>query len=105
MGIEEGTVAALISRSLEGPGDIDEDDDVMGSAYVGPGVSPPCLAGLGPGGGSSVEEASYKVRGITELHRLFEAPVQHHTFTHRTVNHLQQILSSAVMTCCVGSMY
>lgn len=66
MGIEEGTVAALISRSLEGPGDIDEDDDVMGSAYVGPGVSPPCLAGVEPGGGSSVEEASYQVQGIPE---------------------------------------
>ena len=83
MGIEEGTVAALISRSLEGPGDIDEDDDVMGSAYVGPGVSPPCLAGLGPGGGSSVEEASYQVRGrgITETPPLVYLC---HAFTHRS---------------------
>lgn len=61
MGIEEGTVAALISRSLEGPGDMDADDDVMGSSYVAPGVSPPCIGGHGPGGGSSGESASYQV--------------------------------------------
>ncbi len=61
MGIEEGTVAALISRSLEGPGDMDADDDVMGSSYVAPGVSPPCIGGHGPEGGSSVENASYQV--------------------------------------------
>lgn len=61
MGIEEGTVAALISRSLEGPGDMDADDDVMGSSYVAPAVSPPCIGGHGPGGGSSVEDASYEV--------------------------------------------
>lgn len=61
MGIEEGTVAALISRSLEGPGDMDADDDVMGSSYVAPGVSPPCIGGHGPGGGSSVQDASYEV--------------------------------------------
>lgn len=61
MGIEEGTVAALISRSLEGPGDMDADDDVLGSSYVGPGVSPPCIGGQGPGGGSSVENTFYQV--------------------------------------------
>lgn len=61
MGIEEGTVAALISRSLEGPGDMDTDDDVMRSAYVAPGISTPCIGGHGPGGGSSVENASYQV--------------------------------------------
>lgn len=62
MGIEEGTVAALISRSLEGPGGMDADDDVMGSSYVPPGVSPPCIGGHGPDGGSSGENASYQVR-------------------------------------------
>lgn len=62
MGIEEGTVAALISRSLEGPGDMDADDDVMGSSYVAPGVSPPCIGGHGPDGGSSGENASYEVQ-------------------------------------------
>lgn len=62
MGIEEGTVAALISRSLEGPGDMDADDDVMGSSYVAPGVSSPCIGGHGPDGGSSGENASYQVR-------------------------------------------
>lgn len=61
MGIEEGTVAALISRSLEGPGDADADDDVISSSYVAPGISPPCIGGHGPGGGPSAEEASYKV--------------------------------------------
>lgn len=61
MGIEEGTVAALISRSLEGPGDMDADDDVIGSSYVAPGISPSCIGGHGPGGGSSVGGASYQV--------------------------------------------
>lgn len=65
MGIEEGTVAALISRSLEGPGDMDADDDVMGSSYAPPDVSPPCIGGHGPGGVSSGENAAYQVRPKT----------------------------------------
>ncbi|CAM9151716.1 unnamed protein product, partial [Ectocarpus sp. 13 AM-2016] len=69
MGIEEGTVAALISRSLEGPGDMDTDDDVMRSAYVAPGISTPCIEGHGPGGGSSVENTSYEVQTVTFVKR------------------------------------
>ncbi|CAM9447883.1 unnamed protein product, partial [Hapterophycus canaliculatus] len=69
MGIEEGTVAALISRSLEGPGDMDADDDVLGSSYVGPVVSPPYIGGQGPGGGSSVENASYQLQTVTFVKR------------------------------------
>lgn len=68
MGIEEGTVAALISRSLEGPGDTDADDDVIGSSYVAPGVSPACIEGHGPGGGSSIDEALYKVSCTVSYH-------------------------------------
>lgn len=61
LGIEEGTVAALISRSLEGPGDMDTDDDVFGSSYVAPGVSSSCIERHGEGKGYSEEDSMYQV--------------------------------------------
>lgn len=62
MGIEEGTVAALISRSLEGPGDADADDDVISTSYVAPGVLPSCIAEHGREGDSPAPEEIFEVR-------------------------------------------
>lgn len=64
LGIEEGTVSALISRSLEGPGDTDADDDVIGTSYVAPDVSPSCIEREDPGTESSEKEPTYEVRAM-----------------------------------------
>lgn len=66
LGIEEGTVAALISRSLEGPGDIDADDDAIGSSYVAPGVSPSSIGRHREGGRSTEAGFVYQVNSSSK---------------------------------------
>lgn len=63
MGIEEGTVTALISRSLDGPADMDDTADVIGSFYVTPKVTPLCIEERVAGCGVvSTENISYEAR-------------------------------------------
>lgn len=62
LGIEEGTVAALISRSLDGPGDLDADDDVIATSYVAPSISGSRIGERhGEGPGFSQEDCMYQV--------------------------------------------
>lgn len=61
MGIEEGTVTALISRLLDGPADIDDTADVIGSFYITPRITPLCIEERVAGCGVvSTESISYE---------------------------------------------
>lgn len=69
MGLEEGTVSALISRSLEGPGDMDTDDHVIQSSYVAPGLTFSCFGGHRPQGDFLENAIVSSVSKVEELSR------------------------------------
>ncbi|CAM9227651.1 unnamed protein product [Discosporangium mesarthrocarpum] len=71
MGIEEGTVSALISRSLDGPGDLDVDDDVIGTSFAVPETAPFSIESHSPGDDLSVDAAmsTFEVQTVTFVKR------------------------------------
>ena len=66
-GIDEGTVAALISRLLDDPGDMDDAADVIRRTFVAPKVTPPRIEQHIPRDWASAECISYKVRSAKVL--------------------------------------